>query len=72
MKVNCKTERAFQPITIEITIESQDELYSLYHRTNLNNRVLRPVWEDSKSKVPFPVSDEADALWDVLAPLVGL
>lgn len=34
MKAEIK-EESFKPITIELTIESEDELLDLYHRTNI-------------------------------------
>jgi hypothetical protein len=65
MKVTVKENEneTFKPITIELVIESEEELCNLYHRVNLDKA-------DVNEKTEAGLKFEADAsdydLWEVL------
>jgi hypothetical protein len=53
MKVkNITKEKTFEPITLEITIESEDELVDLWHRLNLS---IKHVNDNSDTSFLPPV-----------------
>lgn len=53
----------FEPIKVEITIESLNELKGLWHRTNAT---LRQLQAQADSDVSFPDTDDMTCLWEVL------
>lgn len=52
MKIKHVNEGAFQPIKLEITIESEDELLGIYHRLN------REAPKTGNSMVRYPKKSE--------------
>ena len=55
----------FQPVTISLTIESRNELLSLWHRANIGIGDLAHV--ASKGSLPLPTgSGSVHALWETL------
>jgi hypothetical protein len=65
MKVKTHTKVvAFEPVTIEITIETTEELLNLWHRTNISAASIRDHYPPTKNS-PIGVGD-ASELWEIL------
>jgi hypothetical protein len=62
--INVK-EAKFEPIEIKLTIESLDELNSLWHRTNLHENEVKRVSLPTAIDC-FPFSDNMIGLWECL------
>lgn len=60
-----KEQNKFKPITLEITIESEDELKDLYHRFIVTQDRLKYI-ENFDSKVGFPKQDHGDLFFTVI------
>jgi hypothetical protein len=68
MKVKTHTKVvAFEPVTIEITIETTEELLNLWHRTNISAAAIRDHYASMKNS-PIGVGD-ASELWEILDEL---
>ncbi len=56
--------QVFTPVTLEITIESFDELMILWHRININWNVIK---ENINNSLPRPEKDlSSQNFWNVL------
>lgn len=70
-----ETRRVFSPVDIIVTIESEDELKALWHRTNIHMaRIIENVGTTSV-KLPVGEDGECGELWrklNVLAEDLGL
>ena len=67
MKV--KNEKSFTPITLEITIENEQELLELYHRLNAAATNIKDG--SDYSQVPYPFSwGHISELYDAVEKLV--
>lgn len=65
---NKEDDEKFKPITLEIVIESEEELCSLWHRLNINSEQLDPVYS-SKDTLKYPIRNDR-ILWEHLDGLV--
>ena len=72
MKVKTNTKVVeFAPITIEITIETTEELLNLWHRTNISAKAIRDHYTPPKNS-PIGTGD-ASELWEILDSIrIGL
>ena len=67
MKVSVnKKQKEFEPIEITITIESRNELFDLWHRTNLAHRDVQENCSDEGGNPPIPNRENCFALWNNL------
>ena len=65
MKVK-KTSQEFRPITIELTIESKDELLDLWHRMNMSPRRIEKSYSGTQQR-PFSKGNVASReIWKLL------
>jgi len=67
MKFKAKINKAFNPIKIELVIESKEELCDLWHRMNLSAVTVRK--NTSREALPFEASNDI-FLWNELDKLV--
>ena len=68
MKVEVKTEeKKFEPIELTITIESEEELCSLWHRMNALNSEINPI--RAKDVLKHKCENELNDLFKVLDKL---
>jgi hypothetical protein len=63
MKVQSSFKKEFQPIDITITCESMQDLYNLWHRTNLSVKDVNN-WSDTDYYPP--VADEGFELFTTI------
>lgn len=66
MKANVdRQSRKFNPIHINLVIESEDELCELWHRLNISVEKLKKT---ASGDVPFPTvtGNKNSALWDII------
>jgi hypothetical protein len=72
MKVIDKTlkQPKFQPITLEVTIESEDELLDLYHRLNRASAQIYSSNYHPVARIPRKPNDLSYSLFRVLCELV--
>ena len=65
MRVERKREgKKFEPITLEITLETIEEVYDLWHRTNMSLSVVRgDQLYSSPSSYPTPGKECGMGLW---------
>lgn len=65
MKVKTNTKVVtFEPVTIEITIETAEELLNLWHRTNMSATAIRDHYNPTKGS-PIGVGTTSE-LWEIL------
>lgn len=64
-----KEEKTFEPITIEIIIESEDELKDLHHRLNVSRKDVVVLGLDSRIDLMSPGCSGAMELWTILNDL---
>ena len=61
-----ETKKEFKPFTIELTIETEDELYELWHRLNLGFDDIREKSCHNVHDYPFPNTYTITPFWSVL------
>jgi hypothetical protein len=66
MKVDIKNDD-FKPLTLNILIETKDELFDLWHRLNISGANVRDAYGDKETEVPFS-DDEGSTyeLWSLI------
>jgi len=69
MKVSRFNNHEFRPIDITITIESEEELIELWHRTNFSMQTLKDTLYASNSYAYQFETNTAHVLWGVLEDL---
>lgn len=62
-KLKAKAPGEFHPFSIELVIETEEDLYDLWARLNLSPDTVR---ENNSSDVPVPDGYTSVSLWDVV------
>jgi len=72
MKVEVKEQETFQPITLTITIESEEELCNLWHRVCAQSDLFNVSTDEyvSKNSLKHNASPGLMELWEELDELV--
>lgn len=72
-KISDKQEAGkFMPVTIELTLESVDELHNLWHRHNISDDAVKKAVKDHSCPAKFPVPSfglEGLEFWEILDKL---
>ena len=56
-------KKEFEPITIQITIESEKELYELWHRLNIVDSYISDMYKEESTKTVKPLRLNGDTLY---------
>lgn len=64
MKANIKQDSAFKPFTIEVEIESEQDLYDLWHRLNISYIVVNE--NSSEHRHACSSNTSTNILWNLI------
>ena len=65
-KIKGKKEKDFEPFTIEVTVESKEELISLWHRVNLHYSAINQHSDENYLPLISGGNDDHTCVWDIL------
>lgn len=69
MKIETDYNKGFRPIKITLTMETSDDLYALWHRTNVHMDLIKEV--SGSKTVPYPKNQYiTHDLWNTLNDLL--
>lgn len=72
MKVKVKRKEGFTPIKLTITIESEEELCNLWHRSNITAGKIHTSNYICGKDLKYEASDSDTSLWEKLDELVKI
>ena len=65
-KIIGRKEKDFEPFTIEVTIESKEELIGLWHRLNLSRSSINREIDTFRLPLLTGANDNPMILWDAI------
>ena len=65
-KIKGRKEKDFEPFTIEVTVESKEELISLWHRLNLSRGSINQQSNQIYLPLISGANDNSMILWGIL------